>query len=74
MPEVNCKGSYGLGTACQKCEKCEKEMDRFQQKEMTRNSIIDEAVDVIKTCELVAPNVYRIRLHEALGALICMKR
>lgn len=39
----------------------------------SRNSVIDEAIAAIQSCELVDPNVKRIRLHEALGALIELK-
>jgi hypothetical protein len=38
-----------------------------------RNSIIDECISKIKSCELVAQDVKRIRLHEALGALAELK-
>ena len=39
-----------------------------------RNKIIDACINNIKSCELVAPNVTRIRLHEALGSLIELKQ
>ena len=38
-----------------------------------RNSIIDECINQIKSCELVAADVKRIRLYEALGALVELK-
>lgn len=38
-----------------------------------RNRIIDECINKIKSCELVAPDVKRIRLYEALGALAELK-
>ena len=38
-----------------------------------RNAIIDECISKIKSCELVAPDVKRIRLYEAIGSLIELK-
>jgi hypothetical protein len=38
-----------------------------------RNNIIDQAIETIKSCELVAPNVRRIRVDQAVGALIELK-
>ena len=38
-----------------------------------RNNVIDECINKIKECELVAPDVMRIRLYEALGALLELK-
>jgi len=38
-----------------------------------RNDIIDEAIEKIRDCELVEPNVKRIRLYEAIGALLELK-
>ncbi len=46
---------------------------QMKQHIISRNSIIDEAIKAIKDCELVEPNVMRIRLNEAIGALIEMK-
>jgi hypothetical protein len=40
---------------------------------ISRDKIIDEAIATINNCELVEPNVYRIRLDEAVGALIGLK-
>ena len=39
----------------------------------SRNDIIDEAIEKIRDCELVEPNVKRIRLNEAVGALLELK-
>ena len=38
-----------------------------------RNKVIDECINKIKDCELVEPNVMRIRLYEAIGALTELK-
>lgn len=40
---------------------------------ISRDIIIDEAIATIRGCELVEPNVFRIRLDEAVGALIGLK-
>ncbi len=37
------------------------------------NAAIDSAIEKINDCELVEPNVLRIRLHEAVGALVVLK-
>ena len=38
-----------------------------------RNRVIDECIEAINNCELVEPNVKRIRLYEAIGALATLK-
>jgi hypothetical protein len=38
-----------------------------------RSRTIDEAIEVIRNCELVAPNVRRIRVDSAVGALLELK-
>lgn len=38
-----------------------------------RNLVIEEAIAAIRSCELTSPNVRRIRLDEAVGALISLK-
>ena len=35
-----------------------------------RRQALKEAIEVIRSCELVEPNVMRIRLNEAVGALL----
>lgn len=37
------------------------------------NAAIDEAVKSINNCELVEPNVKRIRVDEAVGSIISLK-
>lgn len=39
-----------------------------------RNDVIDDCIASIRLCELVAPGVYRIRMDEAVGALIGLKQ
>jgi len=39
----------------------------------SRNTVLDEAIAAVRSCELVAPNVKRIRLYEALGSIIELK-
>lgn len=46
---------------------------QMKQHIISRNSVIDEAIGVIDNCELVEPSVMRIRLYEAIGALISIK-
>ena len=46
---------------------------QMRQHIINRNDVIDEAIATIKSCELVEPNVYRIRLDEAIGALYELK-
>jgi hypothetical protein len=38
-----------------------------------RQTVIDEAILVIQGCELPTPNVQRIRVDEAVGALLNLK-
>ena len=40
---------------------------------LERNRVIDECIKAINSCELVAPEVMRIRIYEALGALVSLK-
>ena len=35
---------------------------------------IDECISAIQSCELVEPGIRRIRLYEAIGALVELKR
>ena len=46
---------------------------QMKQHIISRNDVIDEAIKQIKSCELVEPNVKRIRLYEALGSLYEIK-
>ena len=39
-----------------------------------RHKVLDEAISAVQSCELVSPNIKRIRLHEALGAILELKR
>ena len=47
---------------------------QMKQHIISRNDVLDEAIDAIKNCELVKPNVKRIRLHEAIGSIIRLKK
>lgn len=38
-----------------------------------RSQIIEEAIEAVRSCELVAPNVRRINLDSAVGALLSLK-
>ena len=38
-----------------------------------RASVLDEAIAAVQSCELVSPNVRRIHLDSAVGALITLK-
>lgn len=46
---------------------------QMKQHIMSRNEVVDAAIEKIKSCELVAPGVMRIRLNEAVGALCELK-
>lgn len=46
---------------------------QMKQHIQSRNTVIDEAILAIKNCELVESNVKRIRLYEAIGALVELK-
>ena len=46
---------------------------QMKQHIQSRNTVIDECLDAINSCELVAPDIMRIRLYEALGAIVSLK-
>jgi len=47
---------------------------QMRQHIISRNDVINEAIFAINRCELVAPNVQRIRVDSAVGALCQLKR
>lgn len=49
------------------------EIVRLRDLSSSRKDVLQEAIEVILSCELVAPNVKRIRLYEALGAIEGLK-
>lgn len=52
------------------CDRLENELEQIR---INGDALIDEAILAIKNCELVEPNVKRIRLYEAIGALVELK-
>ena len=49
---------------------------QMKQHIISRNDVLDEAIEKINGCELVeppSPGVMRIRLYEALGSIISLK-
>jgi len=49
---------------------CRQDEKEFHSK---RDSVIDECISTVKTCELIAPDIRRVRLYEVIGSLVELK-
>ena len=49
------------------------EIVKLRNLAFSRKEVLQEAIEAIQSCELVEPNVKRIRLYEALGAIETLK-
>lgn len=46
---------------------------QMKQHIISKNEVLDKAIEQIRTCELVEPGVKRIRLYEAIGSIAELK-
>lgn len=46
---------------------------QMKQHIISKNEVLDRAIEKIRSCELVEPGVKRIRLYEAIGSIAELK-